>query len=52
MNFNTETQVNEIALSDPSARRILEDAGVDYCCGGGKSLQDACMRAKVPRECA
>lgn len=50
MNFNTETRVNEIALSDPSARRILEDAGVDYCCGGGKSLQDACMRANVPAE--
>ena len=50
MNFNTETRVNEIALSDPGARRILEDAGVDYCCGGGKSLQDACMRANVPAE--
>lgn len=50
MNFNTETRVNEIALSDPGARRILEDAGVDYCCGGGKSLHDACMRANVPPE--
>lgn len=50
MNFNTETRVNEIALSDPSARRTLEDAGVDYCCGGGKSLRDACMRANVPGE--
>lgn len=50
MNFNTETRVNEIALSDPGARRILEDAGVDYCCGGGKSLHDACMRANVPAE--
>jgi regulator of cell morphogenesis and NO signaling len=50
MNFNTETRVNEIALSDPGARRILEDAGVDYCCGGGKSLLDACMRANVPAE--
>src|SRR5262245_46313270 len=50
MNFDTETRVNEIALSDPGARRILEDAGVDYCCSGGKSLQDACMRAHVPAE--
>ncbi|MBS1841560.1 MAG: iron-sulfur cluster repair di-iron protein [Acidobacteria bacterium] len=50
MNFNAETRVNEIALSDPGARRILEDAGVDYCCGGGKSLHDACMRANVPAE--
>jgi regulator of cell morphogenesis and NO signaling len=47
MNFSTETRVNEIALSHPEARRVLEAAGVDYCCGGGKSLQDACLHAGV-----
>lgn len=47
MNFSTETRVQEIALSNPGARRVLEDAGVDYCCGGGKSLEDACLRAGV-----
>jgi len=47
MNFSTETRVNEIALSHPAARRVLEDAGVDYCCGGGKSLQDACLHTGV-----
>ena len=47
MNFSTETRINEIALSNPAARRVLEDAGVDYCCGGGKSLQDACLHAGV-----
>jgi iron-sulfur cluster repair protein YtfE (RIC family) len=47
MNFSTETRVNEIALSNPGARRVLEDARVDYCCGGGKSLQDACLHAGV-----
>jgi regulator of cell morphogenesis and NO signaling len=47
MNFSTETRVNEIALSNPGARRVLEDAGVDYCCGGGKSLRDACLQAGV-----
>jgi len=48
MNFNGETKVNEIALSNPRARHILEDAGIDYCCGGGKSLQEACFKANVP----
>ena len=48
MTFSTETKVNEIALSNPGARHILEDAGIDYCCGGGKSLQEACLRANVP----
>lgn len=50
MILNSETKVNEIALSNPAARHILEDAGIDYCCGGGKSLQDACLRANVPSE--
>ena len=50
MNFDTETRVKEIALSDTRARRVLEDAGVDYCCGGGKSLQDACLHAGVAAE--
>jgi len=47
MYFSIETRLNEIALSNPGARRVLEDAGVDYCCGGGKSLQDACLHAGV-----
>jgi len=50
MNFNDQTRVKEIALANPAARRILEDAGVDYCCGGGKSLQEACLRANVSAE--
>src|SRR5215467_299905 len=50
MTFNTDTKVNEIALSNPGARHILEDAGIDYCCGGGKSLQSACLQANVSAE--
>lgn len=48
MTFSSETKVNEIAISKPGARHILEDAGIDYCCGGGKSLQEACLKANVP----
>jgi regulator of cell morphogenesis and NO signaling len=50
MNFNNETKVKDIALANPEARQILEDAGVDYCCGGGKSLHDACAHADVSAE--
>ena len=50
MNFNDGTKVKDIALSNPAARKILEDAGVDYCCGGGKSLHEACLHADVPAE--
>ncbi len=50
MNFNDETKVKDIALSNPAASQILEDAGLDYCCGGGKSLHEACLHADVPAE--
>jgi regulator of cell morphogenesis and NO signaling len=50
MAFTGNTRVKEIAVSDPGAKRVLEDAGVDYCCGGEKPLGDACMRAGVSAE--
>jgi len=50
MNFSNETKVKDIALANPEARQVLEDAGVDYCCGGSKSLQEACLHAEVPAE--
>src|SRR3989442_15161160 len=50
MELSKETKVKEIALSYPGARQILEDAGVDYCCGGGESLHEACLQAEVPAE--
>ena len=50
MNFNDETKVKDIALSNPAAKRVLEDAGLDYCCGGGKSLHEACLQADISAE--
>ena len=50
MNFNDQTKVKDIALSNSSSRQVLEDARVDYCCGGGKSLEEACAQAGVDSE--
>jgi len=50
MNFNGATKVKQIAVADPRARQILEESGVDYCCGGDKSLHEACMHADVSAE--
>lgn len=50
MNFTAETKVKEIAVAHPGATQILEKAGVDYCCGGNKSLHDACAHAGVSTE--
>ena len=50
MNFSTETKMKDIALSNPAARQVLEEAGLDYCCGGGKPLHEACLHANVSSE--
>jgi regulator of cell morphogenesis and NO signaling len=39
--------VRELAVELPGATRIFEKLGIDYCCGGGKSLQDACSAARL-----
>jgi regulator of cell morphogenesis and NO signaling len=39
--------VKEVAIEFPYATRVFEKLGIDYCCGGGKSLQDACAGAGV-----
>lgn len=47
MDFSSETKVKDIALSNPSSRQVLENARADYCCEGGKSLQEACRHTNV-----
>ena len=42
--------VREIAIEHPTSVRVFESLGIDYCCGGKRSLQDACERAGVPVE--
>ena len=50
MSFTSETKVKDIALSNPAATQALENAGLDNCCGGGKSLHEGCLHADVPAE--
>src|ERR1051326_5409757 len=42
--------IREIAIEHPTAVRVFESLGIDYCCGGQRSLRDACQRAGVPLE--
>ena len=37
--------VREIALEAPMSTRVFEQYGIDYCCGGRKSLAEACAEA-------
>ena len=50
MNISETTRVREIVAANPGAVKVLEQAGVDYCCGGEKSLHDACMHTGVSSE--
>jgi regulator of cell morphogenesis and NO signaling len=42
--------VRDLALEIPNATRIFERMKIDYCCGGNKSLGDACAIAGVELE--
>jgi regulator of cell morphogenesis and NO signaling len=43
----TEKTVREIAVENPASIRVFETLGIDYCCGGKKSLADACSHADI-----
>jgi len=48
MNLDVTQTVRELAINVPSATRVFEQLGIDYCCGGNKSLERACGDANVP----
>src|SRR5215208_5449296 len=50
MNLATNKTVRELALEVPAATRVFERMGIDYCCGGKRSLADACAVAGVKIE--
>jgi regulator of cell morphogenesis and NO signaling len=50
MSVTMEKTVRDLALENPAAIGIFEQLGIDYCCGGGRTLEQACRGAKVPAE--
>ncbi len=47
MNISTDHRLAEIVDLVPGAPRVLESFDLDYCCGGGRSLIDACDLAGI-----
>ncbi len=45
--FDPHQSVASIVIATPSTAGVFERLGLDYCCGGSKSLADACVRAGV-----
>ena len=50
MTIATTKTVGEIAAEVPRSTRELEKLGIDYCCGGSRTLGEACAQAKIPVE--
>ena len=48
MTIATTKTVGEIAAEIPCATRELEKLGIDYCCGGSRTLGEACAEANIP----
>ena len=39
-----DTTVAQLAISHPGALGVFEKYNIDYCCGGYRSLEEACQR--------
>jgi len=48
MSVIMDKTVRELALENPAATRVFEKLGIDYCCGGNQSLEQACRAAQLP----
>ena len=48
MSVATEKTLRQLVLETPAATRVLEKLGIDYCCGGNQSLEQACRAANLP----
>jgi regulator of cell morphogenesis and NO signaling len=47
MMINAMNTVRVLAVAMPGATRIFERFGIDYCCGGQRSLSDACRTQNI-----
>jgi len=50
MNATVEKTVRDLAVEYPGATRVFEGFGIDYCCGGNHTLEQACHAANIPVE--
>jgi len=48
MSVTAQKTLRELALETPAATGVFEKLGLDYCCGGNRTLEQACRAANVP----
>jgi regulator of cell morphogenesis and NO signaling len=47
MTITEQTTVGEVASAVPASVRVFQQFGIDFCCGGGKTLAQACTEKGV-----
>ncbi|MBI4447081.1 MAG: iron-sulfur cluster repair di-iron protein [Acidobacteria bacterium] len=47
MTIEITRRVGDLAAEIPGATRVFQKMGIDYCCGGERSLEKACLDAGV-----
>ena len=50
MNISTESLVGSVVTEHPLAARVFARHGIDFCCGGGRPLGEACTAHGVDAE--
>ncbi len=47
MKINTETRIGDIVKANYKTAQLFDKKGIDFCCGGGISLEKACKKSNV-----
>jgi len=50
MSITAESKVGSIAVEHPLATRVFARHGIDFCCGGGRPLKEACAKTEIDLE--
>ena len=48
--MNTPNSIADLVIAVPKSIPVLERLGIDYCCHGGQSIQQACNSASITAE--
>lgn len=48
MNATPDSTVGEVVRSDFRAAAVFQSYGIDFCCGGGRTVAEACLARQLP----
>ena len=48
--YNINDKVGDIVIDNPALSRVFEKEGVDFCCGGQQSIEEACQKQGLDSE--